>query len=271
MHLQPDQVAVVTGGASGIGLALARAFGAQGMKLMLGDIEEQRLATVASGLRVDGFEVETYVVDVSSEDAVDRFADATFSAYGAVHVLCNNAGVVARHDSWGPLEDWKWVLGVDLWGVVHGVHSFVPRMLEAGHPGHVVNTASVAGILGFPWHRFLHRRKTCGGWAVDLHASRVRCNFAGCLGALPRTGCDQHREQRTKSPGIDPEVADADNPSYALTGEALHPDAVADEVVTAISSDRFWILPQSHYVDQGIAVAQSRVTGEPPPPPQVRF
>ena len=241
------------------------------MKLMLGDIEERALAVAADTLRVDGFDVVTCMVDVSSEDAVDGFADATFSAYGAAHVLCNNAGVVARHDSWGPLDDWKWVLGVDLWGVVHGVHSFVPRMLEGGQPGHVVNTASVAGILGFPGiASYTAAKHAVVGLSTSMHHELAATSLGVsvlCPGLVNTNIVNSERNR----PGVDPEVADADNPSYALTGETLPPDAVADEVVAAISTDRFWILPQSHYVDQGIAVAESRRTGEPPAPPHVRF
>ncbi len=190
MQIEVGQVAVVTGGASGIGLAVARAFGAQGMKLMLGDIEEHALATAADTLRVDGFEVATHVVDVASEEAVDRFADATFTEFGGAQVLCNNAGVVARHDSWGSLDDWKWVIGVDLWGVVHGVHSFVPRMLEAGEVGHVVNTASVAGLLGFPGiSSYTAAKHAVVGLSTSMH-HELAATPTRRLGPVPWPGCN---------------------------------------------------------------------------------
>lgn len=271
MRLESGQVAVVTGGASGIGLAMARAFGARDMKVVLGDIEPSALATAAEGLRVDGTDVATHVVDVASEEAMQDFADAAFSAFGQVHVLCNNAGVVARHDSWGPLEDWKWVLGVDLWGVVHGVHHFVPRMLASGEPGHVVNTASVAGLLGFPGiASYTAAKHAVVGLSTSMHhelaASPLGVSVL-CPGLVATNIVNSERNR----PGIDPEIADADNPTYALTGEALTPDDVADHVVNAIMGDRFWILPQSHYADQSVALAESRRGGEPPAPPQVRF
>ena len=271
MIFTEGHVAVVTGAASGIGLALARALGAQGMKLVLGDIEQAALATAADLLRVDGFDVATHVVDVASEQAMNEFADAAFAAFGGVHVLCNNAGVVARHDSWGPLEDWKWVLGVDLWGVVHGVHAFVPRMLDGGEAGHIVNTASVAGLLGFPGiASYTAAKHAVVGLSTSMHHELAATSLGVsvlCPGLVTTNIVNSERNR----PGIDAEDADIDNPSYALTGEALPPDSIADEVVTAISDDRFWILPQSHYADQAVALAEGRKAGQPPALPVVRF
>lgn len=269
MQIEAGQVAVVTGGASGIGLAMARAFGAHGMKLVLGDIEEKALATAADALRVDGFEVSTHVVDVASEDAVDAFADAAYAVFGAAHIVCNNAGVVARHDSWGPIEDWKWVLGVDLWGVIHGVHSFVPRMLEAGQPGHVVNTASVAGLLGFAGiASYTAAKHAVVGLSTSMHhelAATALGVSVLCPGLVATNIVNSERNRP------DADVDDADSPTYALTGETLTPDDVADTVVAAVRSDQFWILPHLHYADQVIALAEARKAGEPPAPPEVRF
>jgi len=269
MRIDAGQVAVITGGASGIGLAMARAFGAQGLKLMLGDIEESALATAADALQVDGFEVATHVVDVASEQAVDEFADATYSAFGAAHVVCNNAGVVARHDSWGPIDDWKWVLGVDLWGVIHGVHSFVPRMLDAGEPGHVVNTASVAGLLGFAGiSSYTAAKHAVVGLSTSMHHELAATPLGVsvlCPGLVATNIVNSERNR----PDTNPE--DADSPTYALTGETLTPDDVADTVVGAVRADQFWVLPHAHYADQVIALAEARKAGEPPAPPQVRF
>jgi NAD(P)-dependent dehydrogenase (short-subunit alcohol dehydrogenase family) len=269
VQIEVGQVAIVTGGASGIGLAMARAFGAQGMKLMLGDIEERALATAADTLRVDGFDVATHLVDVASEEAVDRFADATFTEFGGVHVLCNNAGVLAHHDSWGSLDDWKWVIGVDLWGVVHGMHSFVPRMLEGGQCGHVVNTASVAGLLGFPGaSSYTAAKHAVVGLSTSMYHELATTSLGVsvlCPGLVATNIVNSERNR----PGTDPD--DHDSPSYAMTGETLPPDVVADEVVAAISDDRFWILPQAHYADQAIELAESRKTGQPPAPPHIRF
>lgn len=270
MQFEPGQVAVVTGGASGIGLALARAFGAQGLKLMLGDIEEDALAAAADGLRVDGFDVETIVVDVADSEAVDRLAAETYSRLGACHVVCNNAGVVARHDAWQSLADWKWVLDVDLWGVIHGVTSFVPRMREAGTVGHVVNTASVAGLLGFPGiASYTAAKHAVVGLSTsllhELGPSPIGVSVL-CPGLVATNIVNSERNH----PDADGEL-DHDNPTYAMTGETLPPDVVADHVVSAVSNDEFWVLPHSHYADQAIALAESRKAGEPPARPEVRL
>lgn len=269
MEIEAGQVAVVTGSASGIGLAMARAFGAQGMRLMLGDIEEKALASAAESLRVDGFEVATEIVDVSSEAAVEAFAEATYSTFGACNVVCNNAGVVARHESWGSLGDWKWVLDVDLWGVVYGVHSFVPRMLEAGTPGHVVNTASTAGLLGFAGiSSYVAAKHAVVGLSTSMHHELARTALGVsvlCPGLVATNIASSERNR----PGTDPE--NVSEMGIAMTGEALPPDAVADEVVAAISADRFWILPHEHYADQAIRLAEDRKAGRAPAPPEVRY
>ena len=144
------RVAVVTGAASGLGLAMARRFAAAGMRLVLADVESGPLGTAVDELRSRGHEVIGLPTDVTDAAAVQRLADTAFDAYGAVHVLCNNAGVVKRARTWElTLDDWRWVLDVDLWGVIHGVRAFVPRMVEQGE-GHVVNTSSMAGLLPIP-------------------------------------------------------------------------------------------------------------------------
>jgi len=268
MHIESGQVAVVTGGASGIGLAMARAFGAQGMKLMLGDIEEAALATAADSLRVDGFEVATQIVDVSSSDAVDAFADATYNAFGAAHIVCNNAGVVARHDAWDSLKDWKWVIDVDMWGVIHGIHSFVPRMLAAGTPGHVVNTASTAGLLGFPGiASYVAAKHAVVGMSSSMHheLEATALGISVLCPGLVATNIVNSERNRPENP------EHPDVPTFAMRGETLPPDEVADEVVAAVRADRFWIMPHEHYVDQGIAVAEGRRAGTAPPRPVVRF
>jgi len=142
------RVAVVTGGASGIGLATAEALAGRGMKLVLGDIEETELGEAVDRLRSGGAEVVGVACDVAELAQVQALADACWDAYGGCHVLFNNAGVAV----FGPIqemthEDWEWCLGVDLWGPIHGVEVFVPRMIEGGGGGHVVNTASFAGLV----------------------------------------------------------------------------------------------------------------------------
>jgi NAD(P)-dependent dehydrogenase (short-subunit alcohol dehydrogenase family) len=146
-----DRVAVVTGAASGIGFATARRFAAEGMKVVLADVEEKALARATEELRAEGASVLAVPTDVSKADSVEGLARRTLDAYGAVHVIFNNAGVFTGGMAWEQsLEDWQWVLGVNVWGVVHGIRSFVPIMLEQGTEGWVISTASGAGLVSLP-------------------------------------------------------------------------------------------------------------------------
>ena len=147
-----DKVAVVTGAASGIGRGMAESFAAAGMKVVLSDLQEEQLAVTTQTLKESGADVHAVATDVSKEDQVRALADAAVERYGAVHVLCNNAGVgVSAKTTWdATLDDWNWILGVNLMGVIYGVRTFVPLMLEQGAGGHVVNTASMAGLTTGP-------------------------------------------------------------------------------------------------------------------------
>jgi NAD(P)-dependent dehydrogenase (short-subunit alcohol dehydrogenase family) len=141
------RVAVVTGGASGIGRALAGAFANEGMKLVLADVEARALEQTAGELRARGAEVSGVVTDVSKRESVSALADRVFAEHGACHILCNNAGVGAPSAPvWETTpNDWAWIYGVNVMGVVHGIHAFVPRMLASGEEGLVINTSSGDG------------------------------------------------------------------------------------------------------------------------------
>jgi NAD(P)-dependent dehydrogenase (short-subunit alcohol dehydrogenase family) len=145
------KTAFVTGGASGIGLALCRTFGARGMHVALADIEAAACADAVETLRRDGVKAIGISCDVSDRDSLAEAAAQTFAAFGKVHILCNNAGVSRA----GPIEsiassDWDWVIGVNLKGLVHGLQIFLPHMKAHGEPGHIVNTASINGVVGAP-------------------------------------------------------------------------------------------------------------------------
>lgn len=141
------KTAFVTGGASGIGLALAQAFAGAGMKVMLADIEAGALDAAVSGLRASGADVHGVICDVADAGSVDRAAAETFRTFGKVHVLCNNAGVAAGSGIDDiSLDSWRWVMDVNVMGVVHGVRAFLPHIRAHGEGGHVVNTASMAGL-----------------------------------------------------------------------------------------------------------------------------
>ena len=144
----PGKVAVVTGAASGIGRALAETFAREGSAVVVADLEGEHAEAVAAAIRDAGGDALAVAVDVSDVAAVERLAATTVDRYGRVDVLCNNAGVstfnLMRDQT---LDDWKWVVDVNFWGVVHGIHTFLPIMREQGTPGHVVNTASIGGLL----------------------------------------------------------------------------------------------------------------------------
>jgi NAD(P)-dependent dehydrogenase (short-subunit alcohol dehydrogenase family) len=149
MQQLEGRTAVVTGAASGIGLAIVEAFVAEGMQVVMADVVEDRLDAQARRIGDAGGDVHAVTVDVRDPDAVDRAGQAAVDRYGRLHVAVNNAGVVTGGNSWElPLEDWHRVIDIDLWGVIHGIRAFVPRILASGDEGHVVNTASMAAVYG---------------------------------------------------------------------------------------------------------------------------
>ncbi|HET8842876.1 MAG TPA: SDR family NAD(P)-dependent oxidoreductase, partial [Ktedonobacteraceae bacterium] len=151
MNIFQGRVAVVTGAASGIGRALAERCVEEGMKVVLADIEAQALQQTSRDLAAPGAETLAVQTDVAQAAEVEKLAKIAFETYGAVHLLFNNAGVGAGKTAWeSTLADWEWVLGVNLYGVVHGIRSFVPRMLESGTEGYIVNTASMGGLTSSP-------------------------------------------------------------------------------------------------------------------------
>ena len=143
------RTAVVTGSGSGIGCAIARELGAAGMNVVVADIDEHSAQSVAGEITGAGSRGLAVRVDVSDFASVTALADAAFSEFGNVHVLCNNAGVLLFNKMTElTIDDWRWVHGVNVWGVLHGIYAFMPRMLEAGEPGHIVNTSSIAALSG---------------------------------------------------------------------------------------------------------------------------
>ena len=167
MNDYKGKVAVITGGASGFGLEFARVGAARGMKLVLADVQQDALDSARAELEAAGAEVLAMRCDVRTADAVQALADATMARFGAVHLLFNNAGVGAGGLIWENTQaDWEWVLGVNLWGVIHGMRIFTPLMLacaqkDPSYQGHIINTASMAGLLNAP---------TMGIYNVSKHA-----------------------------------------------------------------------------------------------------
>ena len=244
-----NRVAVVTGGASGIGLALARTFASEGMRVVLGDVEVPALELAVKELEDGGATVIGVPTDVTDPEQVDALARAAEQTYGAIHIACNNAGVGAGGLSWeAPLETWKWVIDVDLWGVIHGVRTFVPRIIEQD-AGHVVNTASVAGLVAAPFMGPYNASKH-GVVAISetLHhelammAPHVKVSVV-CPGWVnTRIG---ESERNRPSDSTQARTSEESVMAEALRGflaNGLDPAVVAARVLDAIRTERFWVL-----------------------------
>jgi NAD(P)-dependent dehydrogenase (short-subunit alcohol dehydrogenase family) len=242
------KVAVVTGAASGIGLALSQRFAAEGMQVVMADVDEARLDQAAAGVGADVLAVRT---DAAIADDVDALARRTIESHGAVHVLCNNAGVTHPGPAWEHTrEQWEWVLGVNLWGVINGVQSFVPGMIERGDPAHIVNTASVGGLVGFAGLAPYSAAKYAvvglsESLAHDLRAAGAPVSVSVLCPGPVRTNF------RASSRALEPQVEGRDPVPDVVQGGLgwQPPDEIAAKVVDAIRTDRFWILTHPAYND----------------------
>ncbi len=214
--IQPGNVAVVTGAASGIGRALATAFADEGMRVVLADNNATELRAAETTLAEAGRDVFPVVCDISSEAEVQSLARLTLERYGAAHVLCNNAGVVGKGDAWrGPFSNWEWVVGINLFGVVHGIRAFLPIMEDQGL-GHIVNTASMAGLLAVPGQPpynatksavvaiseslFIELRQSGSPVRVERAVPGVRAHQLDARPALGRSGSARSRRCRRTRP-----------------------------------------------------------------------
>lgn len=265
------RTAVVTGAASGIGLATARALAQEGMNVVLADIEEGALQKAEAELSGAGHDVLAVRTDVSKWDDVQRLAERTIERFGAVHVVHNNAGVLAG----GPVEqlslaDWEWVLGVDLWSVIYGVKAFVPLIKEAGE-GHVVNTASSAGLLSSPVIAPYNVAKF-GVVALtetlkrelDSEGSPIGASVL-CPGAVDTQIVDSDRNRPADSvaghESTAQETAFKNGARNMLRNEGIPPGQVAALVVEAIRDQRFWIMPHPEFIDAVRARAEAMADG----------
>ncbi|SEL99752.1 SDR family NAD(P)-dependent oxidoreductase [Streptacidiphilus jiangxiensis] len=285
MELREGQVAVVTGAASGIGLAMARRFAADGLRIVLADVEETALDKAVAGLRESGAEAIGHVTDVSERDSVEALADAAYGAFGAVHVLCNNAGVGSGAEGrmWEhEPNDWKWAFAVNVWGVFHGVQAFLPRMLAAGEPGHVVNTSSGdGGIAPLPTASVYAVTKAAVVTMTESLYAHLRAEGAS-IGAsvlfpgphMLRTGLwESHRnrpdrfakERPRRTPYRSLAQWEAAMEAAGQKIEFTPVEEVADFVAEGIRADRFWLLPASEHSDRQIrARSQSMLDRQNP-------
>jgi NAD(P)-dependent dehydrogenase (short-subunit alcohol dehydrogenase family) len=249
-----DKVAVITGGASGIGLALARRAADEGMKLVLADIEEAALAAAAAELRGKGAQVLCVKTDVSRGEDVERLAEQTLQAYGGVHLVCNNAGVGGvRARAWeASAKDWQWVLGVNVWGVIHGVRVFTPIMLRQGEEGHIVNTASAAGLVSMastaPYAVSKHSVVTLSEVLYhDLKAEQAKVGVSVLCPAWVGTNIWDSQRNRPQNLRDHADTAEerarrAELRTLLEKGKVTAAD-VAGMSFEAIAEDRFYIFP----------------------------
>ena len=257
-----DKVAVITGAGSGIGRALAHHAAREGMKLVIADVERTSLAAVERELRAAGAPVVAVRTDVSKAGQIKRLAERTIKAYGAVHVLFNNAGVGVGTTAWeGSGNDWEWVLGVNLWGTVHGVRSFVPIMLEQGGECHIVNTASFLGLVTMPWLGIYSAAKSAVVAYTEAlyyellhHQPNIKVSLL-CPGFTNTRLVDGNRNRPARLQNRDA-VRPPDPTEEAFKAlweqavlQGAPPEAVAEQTFGAIRDGRFYVLTHTDLDD----------------------
>jgi NAD(P)-dependent dehydrogenase (short-subunit alcohol dehydrogenase family) len=245
------RVAVFTGAGSGIGRALALHAAREGMRVAIADIEVGALEETAAEVETTGAEVLVAPTDVARAEHVDALASLAYERFGAVHLLCNNAGVFQAGVTWErELADWQWVMGVNFWGVLHGIRSFVPRMLDAGDEGHVVNTSSLAGLISGAYSApYIASKFAVLGLteclAHDLQTQGASIGASVLVPGLVDTKIAYSTRNRPDEP-----PSEAQAPDHHMVEQALRdltaksgrpPDEVAGLVFDAVRSGRFYI------------------------------
>jgi NAD(P)-dependent dehydrogenase (short-subunit alcohol dehydrogenase family) len=255
------KVAVVTGSASGMGFAFANRFAEEGMSVVLADIEAEPLAMAEAAIKAKGAKVLAVRTNVLQDNDVEKLADAAFKTFGNVHVVCNNAGVAggSAKPVWeAPQEDWDWVFGVNFQGVLRGIRAFVPRMIENGEEGHIVNTASVAGLLtGADPYSVSKHGVVCltEGLYKNFKALNLKLSASVlCPGWVNTNILDAGRNRPAElGQPVDPATlpAEAQQRMAMVRGmvqNGFQPDEVAQQVLDAIVSDTFYIIPAQDYI-----------------------
>jgi NAD(P)-dependent dehydrogenase (short-subunit alcohol dehydrogenase family) len=263
-HLE-GRVAVVTGAAGGIGLALAQRFASEGMRVVVGDVDPERLAEAAA--TIDG-DVEAIATNVARPEDVDTLAARAFDRFGAVHVVCNNAGVTRPGPAWElGVEEWEWLLSVNVLGVVNGIRSFVPAMLERGESGHVVNTASIGGLLPYAGIAAYTASKYAvvglsEGLLLDLQATGAPIGVSVLCPGPVETEFRAHSRALHPSGQVGEVYGEYDGVARIPASDA------AALVVEAIRDARFWVLTHPAYHDaierrtRGIVETDELVAGD---------
>ena len=272
MQSLTGKVAVVTGGGSGLGRAMCQRFGQEGMHVVLADVMADRVEQAAKELVAEGLDVTGVQADVTSQESVDALRDAALSTYGAVHVLCNNAGIGAGAEGrlWEhEANDWKWALAVNLWGVIHGIHAFVPVMLESGEEGHVVNTSSgnggISPLAGTPQYAVTKAGVVTLTECLYAQLREVSDKVSASLlfpgPHMLRTGLFESwrtrpetfaKERSRETPYVTYDAIEAQMKAAGVTLEYTPVEDVAGQVVRAILSDTFWISAPSESSDNSL-------------------
>ena len=250
METISGKVAVITGGASGIGFATAKALADKGAKIVLADIEAAALDKAVAALSSSGAKVEGVVCDVANLASVQHLADSAFSKMGGAHIVFNNAGVAINgHIAQMKHSDWEWIIKVDLWGPIHGVEAFLPRMIEQKQGGQIVFTSSIAGLVP---------TKGLGPYAVAKYGvvalaetlrREIRQHNIGVSVLCPlrvETRIGSSERNRTADFGgatVAPRAQAATSGNIVMAGEVMKPEEVAAKVVDAIIANRLYILP----------------------------
>ena len=255
------RVAGVTGAASGIGKAMAERFAAEGMKVVMADVEAPALDAAARELEDKGAAVFPYRADVSKAEDVEGLAKRVFDEFGEVHILCNNAGVGGGAGlMWDcTLADWQWVMGVNLWGVIHGVKFFLPRMIQQGTEAHVVNTASLAGLISGPGlaiygvtkHAVVSLSETLFH-ELKLAGAKVRVSVL-CPAWVNTKIMDSTRnrpDDLLNKPEEEESLPGAEAMEQVVRGllaQGLPPSEIGQKVFEAVRDEKFYILPHPQY------------------------
>lgn len=254
------KVAVITGAASGIGLGIARRCATEGMKLVLADVNQANLARAESELKNLGATVLAVQTDVSRRGDVERLARQSFDAFGQVHLLVNNAGVAAGGPPWeATWNDWEWVIGVNLWGVIHGVKVFTPLMLDQNTECHIVNTASAAGLMvggaSAPYSVTKHAVVALSeSLYLTLQRQKALVKVSVLCPGLVRTDIT-HTEQNRPAPlknepvELTPQMQAGLAAFKAAIEAGMSPAQVADIVFDAIRNERFYILTHPEWME----------------------
>jgi NADP-dependent 3-hydroxy acid dehydrogenase YdfG len=276
-----DKVAVITGAAAGIGKGIAKRCAHEGMKVVLSGINLENLLPLEAQLKAGGTDVISVQTDVSLREDIQNLADAALENFGAVHLLVNNAGVGAGPTIWeSTWNDWEWVINVNLWGVICGLKIFIPHMLEQDTEGHIVNVASVAGLL--PYH-------TSAPYMVTKHAvvalseqlqfsltqreSKLKTSVL-CPGWVKTSilESERNRPPELQNEGADRPLSPVEEAAFkqmqAAVETGISPENVADQTFQAIRDEKFYILTHPEYIPLMRAAYDNRIEGLSPPLPQ---